>query len=77
MPDAPRTASPLEPQTYSNERDLRSPYTERWSFGFQRQLADKLVLDVSYVGSVSHKLTTRTDFNRLQADGVRLYPALG
>jgi hypothetical protein len=77
MPDAPRTASPLEPQTYSSERDLRSPYTERWSFGFQRQLADKLVLDVAYVGSVSHKLTTRTDFNPLQADGVRLYPALG
>ena len=39
--------------------NLRSPYTERWSFGFQRQLPQSMLLDVSYVGSESHKLTTK------------------
>ncbi len=39
---------------------LRSPYTERWSFGFQRQLPQSMLLDVSYVGSESHGLYTKT-----------------
>ena len=58
------------------EPDLRNPYTERWSFGFQRQLPQSTVLDVSYVGSGSHKLTTVADWNPL-LNGVRLYPNSG
>ena len=77
MPATPTPATPLEPQTFSNDSNLRSPYTERWSFGFQRQLPGKTLLDTSYVGTVGHKLTTRTDFNPQQVNGVRLYPALG
>src|SRR5215470_4032679 len=42
--------------------DLQNPYTERWSFGFERQLPQNTVLDVSYVGSESHKLTTVADW---------------
>jgi hypothetical protein len=59
------------------DKDLRSPYTERWSVGFQRQLPQKVLLDVSYVGSESHKLTTKTDFNPRLLDGLRLDPNVG
>jgi Carboxypeptidase regulatory-like domain/TonB dependent receptor len=58
--------------------NLRNPYTERWSFGFQRELEPKMFLDVSYVGSESHRLTTRADWNpRLPTGTLRLYPAYG
>src|SRR5207244_7022167 len=59
------------------DKDLRNPYTERWSFGFQRQLPDTTVLDVSYVGSGSHKLTTIADWNPLLLSGGRLYSNYG
>jgi hypothetical protein len=57
--------------------DLRNPYTERWSFGFQRQLPQSTVLDVSYVGSESHRLTTFADWNPLLPNNARLYPDSG
>jgi len=58
--------------------NLHNPYTERWSFGFQRQLAGGMLLDISYVGSESHRLTTRADWNpRLPAGTLRLYPEYG
>jgi hypothetical protein len=56
---------------------IRNPYTERWSFGFQRQLPQSTVLDVSYVGSESHKLTTVADWNPRLLNGIRLYPNSG
>ena len=68
---------PLDDQGFAVDKDLRNPYTERWSFGFQRQLKDKILLDTSYVGSAGHKLTTRADLNPRQLNGVRLYPSLG
>jgi hypothetical protein len=77
LPAAPGPTGPLEPQSYSNERDLRNAYTERWSFGFQRQLPGNTLLDTSYIGSVGHKLFTRVDFNPQRLDGGRLYPGLG
>jgi hypothetical protein len=49
-----------------------------WSFGFQRQLPLGTVLDVSYVGSESHRLTTKADWNpRLPTGVLRLYPNFG
>ncbi len=58
--------------------NLRNPYTERWSFGFQRQLSASMLLDVSYVASESHRLTTRADWNpRLPTGTLRLYPDYG
>jgi hypothetical protein len=58
--------------------NLRNPYTERWSFGFQRQLAETILLEASYVGSESHRLTTRADWNpRLPGGTLRLYPNYG
>ena len=71
--DAPR----LLDSQIAIDKDLRSPYTERWSFGFQRQLPQKVLLDVSYVASESHKLSTKADFNPRLLNGQRLYPAAG
>ena len=59
------------------DSDLRNPYTERWSFGFQRQLPQSSILDVSYIGSESHKLTTIAEWNPRLLNGVRLYPNSG
>jgi outer membrane receptor protein involved in Fe transport len=64
-------------ETGALEKDFRNAYTERWSFGFQRQLSSKAVLDVSYVGSESHKLATWADVNPRQLDGQRLHPDFG
>ena len=77
LPRAPSAPSLLDAQLGALEKNLRSPYTERWSFGFQRQLSTKLLLDGSYVGSVSHKLTTWANVNPLQPDGQRLHPDFG
>jgi hypothetical protein len=58
--------------------NIRNPYTERWSFGFQRQMPQSTVLDVSYVGSESHKLATVADWNPLLlTEVVRLYHNYG
>ena len=57
--------------------DLRNPYTERWSFGFQRQLPQSMLWDVSYVGSESHGLHTKTDRNPQLLTGMHLYPNYG
>src|SRR5207248_2105210 len=45
------TAPNLSDTRWAFDRNLRNPYTERWSWGFQRQLLQTTVLDVSYVGS--------------------------
>ena len=77
IPAEGRLPAPLDDQGLVLDKDLRNPYTERWSFGFQRQFASRILLDTSYVGSVSHKLTTRADLNPRQLNGRRLYPLLG
>ena len=76
LPAVAAVPSVLDAQT-AIAGDLRNPYTERWSFGFQRQLSQKVVLDVSYIGSESHKLTTKSDLNPRLLSGQRLYPNLG
>jgi hypothetical protein len=76
LPVVATAPSALDAET-GIDQNLRSPYTERWSFGFQRQLPQKVLLDVSYVGSEGHKLTTKDDFNPRLLSGIRLYPNLG
>jgi hypothetical protein len=76
LPAVPAAPSLLD-STVAIDQNLRNPYTERWSFGFQRQLPQKVLLDVSYIGSESHKLTTKSDFNPRLLSGQRLYPNLG
>jgi len=57
--------------------NLHNPYTERWSFGFERQLPQSMLLDVSYVGSESHHLYTNADWNPRLLSGVHVYPNYG
>jgi hypothetical protein len=77
LPQTARTPIPSDQQTAVFDKNLRNPYTQRWSLGFQRELPSKLLLDVSYVGTGSHKLFTSADVNPLQLTGRRLYPNLG
>src|SRR5207253_4202960 len=77
LPGAIARPSLLDTQYGTLEKNFRNPYTERWSFGFQRQLRGQALLDISYVGSESHKLTTRADLNPLQLDGSALHPDFG
>lgn len=72
-----RPPSLLDTQYGTLERNFRNPYTERFSFGFQRQLPGQSLLDVSYVGAESHHLTTRADLNPVQPSGATLHPDFG
>jgi hypothetical protein len=76
LPTSAAAPNLADPQS-SLDPNLRSPYTERWSFGFQRQLPQSMLLDVSYVGSESHRLYTPGDRNPRLLTGVRLYPNYG
>jgi len=62
------TIQPTPPTAQSTQSNLflqpfRNPYTERWSFGFERELPYGMIWDTSYVGSVSHKLFRTIDMN--------------
>jgi hypothetical protein len=76
----PATARPVaitDQQTAVFDKNIRSPYTERWSLGLQRELPSKLKLDISYVGTAGHKLYTSSDVNPRLPSGQRLNPAFG
>ena len=73
----PRPPRLMDTQYGTLEKDFRNPYTERFSFGFQRQLPGQSLLDVSYLGAESHHLTTRADLNPLLPSGLRLHPDFG
>ncbi len=76
LPATPRPPSLMDAQLNALDKDLRNPYTERWSFGVQRELPNRVLLDVSYVGAASHKLHTSADLNPRFALR-RLYPEFG
>jgi hypothetical protein len=76
LPTAAATPSLTDAQNAIGP-NLRDPYTERWSFGFQRLLPQSMVVDVSYVGSESHRLYTPADLNPRLLTNVRLYPNYG
>jgi Carboxypeptidase regulatory-like domain/TonB dependent receptor len=57
--------------------NIRNPYTEHWSFGLQRTLLNRILLDLAYVGSEGHHLFTRDDINPRRLGGVRLNPTFG
>jgi outer membrane receptor protein involved in Fe transport len=58
--------------------NIPNPDTQRWSLGFQRELPYNLIMDTSYVGSVSHHLYQTLDMNPIVnlATGDRLHPEL-
>jgi hypothetical protein len=77
LPTTAPAPSLTDPQNLLDQ-NLRNPYTERWSFGFQRQLPESMLLELSYVGSESHRLTTKADWNpRLPTGTLRIYPDYG
>jgi hypothetical protein len=43
--------------------DLKTPYTQSWNVGIQRDLGHNMVLEVNYVGSSSHRLIRSVDAN--------------
>src|SRR5262249_52432176 len=81
LPAVGKPPNPLERQIGILEKDFRNPYTERWSFGFQRQLSNRIVIDGSYIGSESHKLMTWDQANPLvdplNPNGPPLHPEIG
>jgi len=46
------------------DENFKTAYINQWSFGVQRELAESLVLDVSYLGSQGHKLPVGVDINQ-------------
>jgi hypothetical protein len=46
------------------QEDFRTAYTNQWSFGVQRELMQNFVVDVSYLGSQSHKLPIGWNINQ-------------
>ena len=77
IPESASAPSILDSQIGALEKNFRNPYTERWSFGFERQLSRKIVVEGSYVGSESHRLTTFENANPRQLDGQYLHPDFG
>jgi Carboxypeptidase regulatory-like domain/TonB dependent receptor len=43
--------------------NLKTPYTQSWNVGIQRDLGHRMVLEVNYVGSSSHRLLRSVDGN--------------
>jgi len=48
---------------YIVDPHLRTPYTYQYNLSVEHELAKNTTVDVSYVGSVSHKLTSLVDMN--------------
>jgi hypothetical protein len=46
------------------DRNLRTPYVQQWSFGFQLEIARDLLLETRYVGTKGTKLLQATAFNQ-------------
>lgn len=75
------TATPATAQSAQSNlllAPLKNPTTDRWSFGFQRELPTRFVMDVSYVGSVAHHLYRTIDMNPVidSTCGTRLHSEL-
>ena len=80
IPSTPRAPTALDSQTSVFNPNIRNPYTQRWSLGFQRELPANFVMEASYVGTVGHKLFVSEDLNPIVIPGppaVRRFPALG
>jgi hypothetical protein len=45
--------------------NLKTPYTENWDFGIQREVAKDSVLEVRYVGNESHRGWRRINYNEV------------
>ena len=57
---------PLPDSALAIQRDLRTGYMQHWNFNVERQIGDRSVLEVAYVGSKGTKLLTARDINQPQ-----------
>ncbi len=57
---------PLPDSALAIQRDLRTGYMQHWNFNIERQLGDRNVVEVAYVGSKGTKLLTARDINQPQ-----------
>ncbi|MBM3787237.1 MAG: TonB-dependent receptor [Acidobacteria bacterium] len=64
LPTASRQPLPVDSQTLTYG-DLAAPYTQRWSFGVQREVKGNMIADVSYVGTRGLRLFINEDLNPL------------
>ncbi|MBL8242529.1 MAG: TonB-dependent receptor [Bryobacterales bacterium] len=64
LPTVSRSVLPIDTQTFVYG-DLVAPYTQRWSFGVQRELPGQFIADVSYVGTRALRLFINEDLNPL------------
>lgn len=74
LPRVARAPIPVDSQTLML-RNLRNPYYQRWSFGIQRELPMKTILDISYVGSKGTRLFANEDMNPQVPASLRIMPA--
>ncbi len=78
IPATPTAPTPLNSQTSVFNPNIRNPYTQRWSFGIQRDLPAGFFVDMSYVGSAGRKLFVTEDLNPIvTAPNIRRFPSLG
>jgi hypothetical protein len=72
-------ATAFSPQSSLFDPNIRNPYTERWSFGIQRELGWGAIMDLSYVGSEGHKLFQTLDMNPIvdATTGTRFVSTVG
>lgn len=57
------------------DRRLRTPYSQNWFAGLQRELTPNLVLEVSHAGSLGRKLVTADVWNRAFSVPLTVRPA--
>ncbi|MCU1327922.1 MAG: TonB-dependent Receptor Plug Domain protein [Bryobacterales bacterium] len=69
----PRTLSPNTTQGLA-VKNLVNPYTQKWSFGFQREMPFSTLLDLAYVGSKGTKLYMTEDLNPLVPASLQVLP---
>ena len=75
LPTVARALSPLDSQTLV-DRNLVNPYSQKASFGIQRELPGNWLLDMSYVWTKGTKLFLREDANPLVPAALRVGPAV-
>ena len=61
-------SDPNTPLLFSEQADLRTPFTQQWHLGFEYQLPDEMMLEVSYAGSRGSRLYGMYNGNQAQPD---------
>ncbi len=67
MPVTDRSNNLLNPNNslWAIDPDLKTPYVQQWSFGFEREIFSNTALEVRYVANHGVKLYRAVDFNEI------------